>query len=150
MMREERPDPVNAEATREQPDAEIPRGVRLTILFLRVILGLTILALVLALFSCLASLLMAAKTGVNFLHALIQSLIGLGVFVALFCMASAADWMSQFLRARYLPPEMLTSGPPRHPAVLIGVPTLQVVWLYSICDVLVWAVVKIGNLAVTT
>ena len=123
----------------------MPVGIRLTILFLRIMLVCMMILLVGGLLTCLGSLWWAAKSGEDFLGALKRSVGSLGGFVALFATARGTEWMWHFLRARHSPQEGPLGGMPRHPAIVIGHPSLHIIFAYSILSLGVWVILKIGQ-----
>jgi hypothetical protein len=127
----------------------MPVGIRVTTLFLRVMVVALIFPLVAIVPSCLFSLGMVfVAAGV--VNPVLFAALNLGFFLILLATAIGGEWMIQFLRARHSPPNsILRHVMPPHPALKIGMPLITLLNVYAIMAIISWLVAVIGNLAPT-
>jgi len=126
----------------------MPIGVRMTVVFLRVMLIALIVPVMSGALSSLIHLGIIFGRHASPLNSLLLAGLNFGVFLAFLATAIACEWMVRFLRARHSPPDLLPRPiMPAHPAIQIGLPLLRGLGIYSILALLAWLVAVIGGFA---
>jgi hypothetical protein len=130
------------------PDPAMPAGIRVTTIFLRVMVVALIFPALGGALSSLGYLAVLFGRHASPLNSLLFAVFAFAIFLALLATAMGCEWMIKFLRARHSPPGVLPRRPmPLHPALHIGLPLVQLTAAYSVLALLAWLVAVIGGFA---
>lgn len=124
----------------------MPLGIRVTTLFLRVMVVALIFPLVALTPSCLISLAIVFAGHADALNTILLAAFSVGFFMVLLATAMGGEWMIQFLRARHSPPDALPRNVmPPHPVRRIGMPLIALLNVYAVLAVLSWLIATLGG-----
>jgi hypothetical protein len=121
-----------------------PLGMRLTLLFLRLLALAMIVPLLGSCFLAFISLIVGASSVSPFPMSLLFSLMGLGAFLLTLTMLSGIAWLESHLTQSPVPfASSWVATRPRHPARQLILPAVASIAFYSYCALLLWILTHI-------